>query len=50
MNNKGTNSNFVNVENRLEATIIGTGNIYYLGNPSVLKENIIGSGKLIRLQ
>ena len=50
MTNKGTNSNSVNVSHKLDATIIGSGNIYYKGNPPTLTKNIIGSGQLIHLQ
>ena len=48
INNKGTNNTWVNSHSLLEATIEHNGNIYYTGEPSTIKENIIGKGKLIK--
>lgn len=49
MTNKGTNNNYVNATHLLDASLFGSGNIYYAGNPPTLKENILGSGQIIRL-
>lgn len=49
INNKGSNDSKINCENILEVTIEKTGNIYYRGNPSTIKTNITGDGKLIKL-
>ena len=38
----------VNVKNKIEADIIGSGNIYYTGNTKHIDSNIIGSGSLIK--
>ncbi|HOS48188.1 MAG TPA: DUF2807 domain-containing protein [Bacteroidia bacterium] len=49
INNKGTNGFYVNPTDILEATINGSGNVYYTGNPSTIKKTETASGKLIHL-
>jgi hypothetical protein len=44
----GTGDCEVSVETRLDATIIGNGNVYYKGNPSI-NTNISGSGSVIQM-
>lgn len=46
--NNGSNNCFVNVKDVLEAKIGSVGNIYYKGDPSSVKSEITGSGKLIK--
>ncbi|MFN8153358.1 MAG: DUF2807 domain-containing protein [Bacteroidia bacterium] len=46
--NKGTNNTWVNSTSLLEATITHSGNIYYTGQPSIIKRNITGKGQLIK--
>lgn len=45
----GSNSYYVNSTAILEATISGSGNVYYKGNPSIIKKTETASGKLIHL-
>ncbi|NVO20410.1 MAG: DUF2807 domain-containing protein [Bacteroidetes bacterium] len=47
MNNKGTNDCYINVAHLLEYEINGLGNIYYYGQPSVVRGKLNGQGKLI---
>ncbi len=44
----GSNDCYVKSSHVLEATIKSIGNIYYTGNPTDIKTNITGAGKLIR--
>jgi hypothetical protein len=44
----GTGDCEVSVETRLDATIIGSGSVYYKGNPSI-NTNISGSGSVIQM-
>jgi hypothetical protein len=47
--NSGTNDCYIHVNHILEAELSSIGNIYYSGNPSDLKCNETGSGRLIKL-
>ncbi len=49
INNKGTNGFYVNPIDILEASIGGSGNVYYTGNPAIIKKTETASGKLIHL-
>lgn len=49
VHNKGTNQIYVTSNTILEVTIGYTGNVYYKGNPGIIKQSITGSGKLIKL-
>lgn len=49
INNKGTNGFYVNPISILEATINGSGNVYYTGSPATIKKTETASGKLIHL-
>ncbi len=49
INNRGTNGFYLNCTNILEATINGIGNVYYTGNPAIIKKTETASGKLIQL-
>lgn len=42
-----TGNAYVNVIKDLNATIAGSGNVYYSGNPKEIKSKIIGSGQLL---
>lgn len=44
---KGSNDCYVMAKNSLDATVGSIGNIYYTGNPAVIKETILGSGRLL---
>ncbi|MFH1050683.1 MAG: head GIN domain-containing protein [bacterium] len=46
--NSGSGKILVNVTDNLNATITGSGNIEYWGNPLDVTQNITGSGKLIK--
>ena len=45
--NSGSNNCYVNTSHELGATITSIGNIYYSGNPKVIKTTITGTGKVI---
>ncbi len=47
LNNKSTNECYVNVKDELEVKIGYVGDVYYTGDPTIIKE-ITGSGKLIK--
>lgn len=49
INNQGTNGFYVSPSDILEATIGGSGNVYYTGNPAIIKKTETASGKLIHL-
>jgi hypothetical protein len=49
INNQGTNGFYVNASDILEATIGGSGNVYYAGSPTIIKKTETASGKLIHL-
>ena len=36
------------VSNRLVATVLGSGSVYYIGNP-VIKSTVTGSGRLVKI-
>lgn len=44
----GSGNAYVYVRNRLDATIIGSGNIYYRGDPDDVRTRITGSGNIIK--
>jgi hypothetical protein len=50
MNNRGSNDCYVNCTKQLEVEIENIGNIYYKGDPEVIKANITGTGQLIKLE
>ncbi len=43
------NDQFVNANNELDVKISYTGNIYYRGDPQIIKKEGVGSGRLIKL-
>lgn len=45
---EGSGDATINVSNNLNATIYGSGNIYYYGNPDNVTSTIQGSGQLIQ--
>ncbi|MBP7497307.1 MAG: DUF2807 domain-containing protein [Bacteroidales bacterium] len=47
--NKGTNSTYVYAEDTLEAEIYYNADIYYKGNPFLVKSKIYGKGSIIKL-
>lgn len=47
--NKSTNSQLINVKQKLDAQIFETGNIYFKGNPSTIVKKEYNKGKLISL-
>jgi hypothetical protein len=49
MNNKSTNSCYVNVVHELDVKIGYVGDVYYKGDPDIIITDITGSGKLIKL-
>lgn len=49
MNNRGSNDCYVNCTQQLEVEIEYVGNIYYTGDPDIIKANITGTGELIKL-
>lgn len=48
MNSKSTNNCYVNVRALLDVEIGYIGDVYYTGNPNIVKQNITGKGKLIK--
>jgi len=50
VNNRSSNDVYLNAISTLGATIESIGNIYYVGNPSNLSLNQIGSGQLIKIE
>lgn len=49
MNNRGSNDCYVNCSKQLEVEIEYVGNIYYQGDPEIIKANITGTGQLIKM-
>jgi len=49
ISSSGSGPVLINSLKFLDATILGSGNIYFLGTPETIKSNITGTGSLIRL-